>query len=127
MKRRTFCIGAASTLFAPYIARAQTKARITLAQAADPALEAALWPVMNGRIPSDKVEFDISFVSIPATVQAISTQQYDIVVCGTNLLPTFYRQGLPLKVLSTCFRYSEKGGGTRLWVAKDGPVQSVED
>lgn len=121
MKRRTFMMGMSATLLTPHIARAQSKAVVTVAQAADPALEAALWAAMNGKVTSDTVDLRVDLVSIPATIQAISTQQYDIVVAVMHLLPRLAQQGVPVRIVSSCFRYSKNGGGSRLWVMADGP------
>lgn len=127
MKRRTFLISAtAATLAAPSIVRAQSKTKLTMGQANDPALIAPLWAAANNKVTSDLVEIDFSYVSIPAVIQAIMTQQYDLAPCVTQAMPKLAARGLPVKAISAGFRYSEGGGGSRLWVMADGAASPKE-
>lgn len=120
MKRRTFMLSAAATIAMPYVARAQSKSKLSMGQANDPALIAPLWAAANNKVTSDRVEIDFSYVSIPAIIQAIMTQQYDLAPGVTQALPKLTARGLPVKAISAGFRYSQGGGGSRLWVMNNG-------
>lgn len=104
---------------------ARASETVTLVHPADPVFEASVWPILAGKVKSDKVDMDISFKSIPAVIQAVTTQQYDFIPIPTNFLPRLVGQGVPIKIMSTNMRYSLKGGGSQLWVAANSPIKSV--
>jgi len=106
---------------------ALSKEVITMVHPHDPIFEASMWPLLNGKVPSDKVEFKVTFTSIPAVIQAASTKQYDLVPMVTQALPRLVERGLPFKVLATNQRYQFNGGGSHVYVAANGPIKSVAD
>lgn len=103
------------------------KEKVTLMHPTDPAFEASVWPILAGKVKSDKIDFEISFSSIQAVIQAVGTQQYDLLPMVTNVLPRLAARGVPAKIIATNQRYSLKGGGSRLYVAAKSPVKSIED
>jgi ABC-type nitrate/sulfonate/bicarbonate transport system substrate-binding protein len=100
---------------------------VTLVHPTDPAFEASVWPILAGKVKSDKVEMQISFTSIPAVIQAATTQQYDLVPTVTNILPRLVERGVPIRILATNMRYAMKGAGSRTWVLTNGPIKTVAD
>jgi ABC-type nitrate/sulfonate/bicarbonate transport system substrate-binding protein len=108
-------------------APAAAKDIVTLVHPTDPAFEASVWPIQNGKVTSDKVDVQVSFTSIQAVIQAAGTQQYDLIPMVTNILPKLVERGVPVKLIATNQRYSFKGGGSRLYVAADGPIKSMAD
>jgi ABC-type nitrate/sulfonate/bicarbonate transport system substrate-binding protein len=105
----------------------QAAETVTLVHPTDPAFEASVWPILTGKVKSDKVDLQISFTSIPAVIQAATTQQYDLVPTVTNILPRLVERGVPIRILSTNMRYAMKGAGSRTWVLSNGPLKSVAD
>ncbi len=105
----------------------QASETVTLVHPTDPVFQASVWPILAGKVKSDKIDMQISFTSIPAVIQAVTTQQYDYVPIPTNFLPRLTERGLPIKIMCTNMRYSLKGGGSRLWVAANGPIKTIND
>lgn len=106
---------------------AASKEIITMVHPHDPIFEASMWPILNGKVKSDKVEFQVTFTSIQAVIQAAQTKQYDLVPMVTQVLPRLVDRGLGFKVISTNQRYQFDGGGSHLYVKADGPIKSVAD
>jgi len=119
-----------SVLFGALLATthpAAPKEVVTMVHPHDPIFEMSMWPILNGKVKSDKVEFKVTFTSIPAVIQAASTKQYDLVPMVTQAIPRLVERGLPFKVLATNQRYQFSGGGSHLYVAANGPIKSVAD
>jgi NitT/TauT family transport system substrate-binding protein len=108
-------------------APAAAKETVTLVHPTDPAFEASVWPIQNGKVTSDKVDLQVSFTNIQAVIQAAGTQQYDLIPMVTNILPKLVERGVPVKLIATNQRYSFKGGGSRLYVAANGSIKSMAD
>ena len=106
---------------------ASAKEVVTMAHPTDPAFEASVWPILNGKVTSDKVDLKVSFTSIQAVMQAVGTQQYDLIPIPTNILPILAQHGLPVRIIATNQRYSFTGGGNDVYVAADGPIKAVAD
>jgi ABC-type nitrate/sulfonate/bicarbonate transport system substrate-binding protein len=106
---------------------ANAKEAISLVHPTDPAFEASMWPITAGKVTSDKVDIAVSFTSIPAVIQAATTQQYDYIPTVTNILPRLMERGVPIRIMATNMRYSLKGAGSRLYVAAASPIKSVAD
>lgn len=104
-----------------------SKEVITMVHPHDPIFEMSMWPILNGKVKSDNVEFKVTFTSIPAVIQAASTKQYDLVPMVTQAIPRLVERGLPFKVIATNQRYEFSGGGSHLYVAANGPIKSVAD
>lgn len=107
-------------------ASADAKDVVTMVHPTDPVFEALMWPITNGKVPSDKVDLKVSFTSIQAVIQAAATQQYDLVPMVTNIIPRLVERGLPIKIIATNQRYAFDGG-SHIYVAAKGPVKSVAD
>jgi len=124
MNARLGALLAAATLSLSPVA---AKEVVTMVHPTDPAFEASVWPILNGKVTSDKVDLQVSFTSIEAVIHAVGTQQYDLIPMVTNILPKLAQRGLPAKIIATNQRYSFKGGGSRVYVAADGPIKTVAD
>ncbi len=103
------------------------KEKITYAYQMDPMYEAALWALKNGKIASDKVEVEMTALSIPALIQATTTRSYDVIQADVINVQRSAERGLPLIVMSTANRYSQKGEGHHIWVKQDSPYQTMAD
>ena len=116
----------ATAIIAAFASSSIAREAVTMVHPTDPVFEASVWPILNNKVTSDKVELKVSFTSIPAVIQAATTKQYDLVPMVTNALPRLVERGLAVKVLSTNQRYSF-GGGSNMYFAASGPIKSVED
>lgn len=103
------------------------KDKVTYAYQIDPMFEAALWALKNGKVKSDKVDVELTSLSIPALIQATTTRQYDMIQADTINVQRSAGMGLPLVIMSTAIRYHPKGEGHHIWVRKDSPYKSIED
>jgi NitT/TauT family transport system substrate-binding protein len=115
--------GALLTLSVP----AAAKETLSMVQPHDPIFEASMWPIVNHKVTSDKVDVQVTYTSIQSVIQAAVTKQYDLVPMVTQALPRLVARGLDLKVISTNQRYQYKGGGSHLYVAATSPIRSVAD
>jgi NitT/TauT family transport system substrate-binding protein len=102
------------------------KELVTMVHPTDPIFEASVWPILNNKVTSDKIDLTVAFTSIPAVIQSATTKQYDLVPMVSNALPRLVERGLPLKIMSTNQRYSFDGG-SNLYVAASGPIKSPDD
>lgn len=103
------------------------KEKVTYAYQMDPMYEAALWALKNGKVTSDKIEVEMTALSIPALIQATTTKQYDAIQADVINVQRSADRGLPLVILSTANRYNPKGEGHNIWVRKDSPYKTMED
>lgn len=126
MKPRSLGFG---LLFAALAATApaQAKEKVTLVHPTDPVFEASVWPIQQGKVTSDKVDLDVSFTSIRAVIHAVGTKQYDLIPMVANILPKLASRGVPVKIIATDQRFSVKGVGTRLYVAANSKIKSIDD
>lgn len=103
------------------------KEKITYAYQIDPMFEAALWGLKNGKVKSDKIDVELTALSIPALIQATTTKQYDVIQADTINVQRSADRGLPLTIMSTAIRYAAPGQGNHIWVPKGSPVQTMQD
>src|SRR5690554_4454004 len=109
------------------VTTAIVKEKITYDYQMDPMYEAALWAMKNGKVSSDKVDVELTALSIPALIQATTTKQYDVIQADVINVQRSADRGLPLIIVSTANRYNPKGEGHNIWVKKDSPYKSMAD
>jgi NitT/TauT family transport system substrate-binding protein len=129
MKRRHVLAAAAAApaVLAARPARAQARQKVTYAYLLDPAYEAVVWAIRNGRVKSDLVDVEASGLLIPQLLQATATRQYDVVMTAVIGVPTAAARGLDLRILSAALHASPAGEGGGIWVRKGSPVKSAAD
>jgi len=125
MKRIVSLAGIA--LAAAFVAPASAKEKLSFAYLQDPVLEAVMWPIRNGKIPSQTLEIDGKGYQIPVLLQGTATKQWDIVMTAVMSVPRAKEQGLELRVLSTALRYHKSGDGAHVWVKKGSPIKTIND
>ena len=130
MKRRTFLqLAAASTtaLAAPYVARAQTKQKVTYTYLLDPVYDAVVWAIRNGKVKSDLIDVETTGANIPTLLQSTATKQYDVVMTAVIGVPAAAARGLDLRILSAALYAQPAGEGGGIWVKKDSPIKTAAD
>lgn len=125
MKRIVSLTGIA--VAAAFVAPASAKEKLSFAYLQDPVLEAVMWPIRNGKIPSQTLEIEGKGYQIPVLLQGTATKQWDIVMTAVMSVPRAKEQGLELRVLSTALRYHKSGDGAHVWVKKGSPIKSIAD
>lgn len=126
MKRRQFIGLAAATPFAavaPWVARAQTKQKVTYAYLLDPVYDSVVWAIRKGKVRSDLIEVEATGANIPTLLQATSTKQFDVVMTAVIGVPAAAARGLELRILSAALYQSSHGEGGGVWVKKDSPIK----
>ena len=106
---------------------ASAKEKLSFAYLQDPVLEAVMWPIRNGKVPSATLEIDGKGYQIPVLLQGTATKQWDIVMTAVMSVPRAKEQGLELRVLSTALRYHKSGDGAHVWVKKGSPYKTIAD
>ena len=118
---------AATLIAAASFASAQAKETITYAYQIDPAFDAAMWALKNGKIESDLVDVELQSLTIPALIQSTMTKQFDVIQSDTIAVPRAASRGLNLSIMSTAIRYSKIGTGHNIYVLADSPAQTMVD
>ena len=129
MKRRTF-LGLAATplvLSTPWVARAQTKQKVTYAYLLDPVYDSVLWAIRKGKVTSVLIDVEATGANIPTLIQATATKQFDVVMTAVIGVPAAAARGLELRILSAALYGSTAGEGGGVWVKKDSPIKSPAD
>lgn len=126
MKRRSFLAAAPAVVAAPAL-RAQPRQKVTYAYLLDPAYDAVVWAIRNGRVKSDLVDVEATGMLIPQLLQATSTRQFDVVMTAVIGVPAAAARGLELRILSAALLTSPAGEGGGVWVRKDSPLKSGAD
>jgi NitT/TauT family transport system substrate-binding protein len=109
------------------LADAIAREKVTYAYQLDPVFDAAVWALKNGKVKSDKIETELTSLTIPALIQATLTKQYDVIQSDAIAVPRSADRGLKLVIMSTAIRYSQVGVGHNIFVRADSPYQSVGD
>ena len=126
MKRRHFLAAASAPAFLTHgLSRSQTRTKITYAYLLDPAFDAVVWAIKNGKVKSDLIDLEVSGLLIPQLLQATSTKQFDVVMTAVIGVPAAAARGLDLRILSAALHASPVGEGGGVWVKKDSPIKSV--
>ena len=107
------------------LSRSQTRTKITYAYLLDPAFDAVVWAIKNGKVKSDLIDLEVSGLLIPQLLQATSTKQFDVVMTAVIGVPAAAARGLDLRILSAALHASPVGEGGGVWVKKDSPIKSV--
>jgi NitT/TauT family transport system substrate-binding protein len=126
MNRRHVLAAAPAVLAAPYV-RAQARQKVTYGYLLDPAYEAVLWAIRNGRVKSDLVDVEATGLLIPQLLQATATKQYDVIMTAVIGVPAAAARGLELRILSSALHASPVGEGGGIWVKKGSPIRSAAD
>lgn len=123
MNRRQLMAAAPALLGVPAL-RAQAKPKISYAYLMDPAYDAVVWALRNGKVRSDVVDVEATGMLIPQLLQATATKQYDVVMTAVIGVPAAAARGLELRILSAALQYAPAGEGGGVWVKKDSPLKS---
>lgn len=126
MKRRTV-LAAAPALAAATALRAQSRPKVTYAYLLDPAYDAVVWAIRNGRVKSDSIDVEATGMLIPQLLQATSTRQFDVVMTAVIGVPAAAARGLDLRILSAALHASPAGEGGGVWVRKGSPLKTGAD
>ena len=126
MKRRHFLAAASAPAFLTHgLSRSQARTKITYAYLLDPAFDAVVWAIQNGKVKSDLIDLEVSGLLIPQLLQATSTKQFDVVMTAVIGVPAAAARGLDLRILSAALHASPVGEGGGVWVKKDSPIKTV--
>lgn len=106
---------------------AQAKEKVTYAHLLDPAYDAVVWAMTNGKVQSDLITVEARGLAIPALIQATSAKQYDVIMTALIGLPPATARGLKLSILSVALQASPKGEGAGVWVKANSPIKSPKD
>ncbi|MEO6985936.1 MAG: MqnA/MqnD/SBP family protein [Paralcaligenes sp.] len=114
------------TVARPGYAQAARK-KISYAYLLDPAYDAVVWAINNGKVKSDLIEVEAKSLAIPQLLQSTSSKQYDVIMTAVIGLPAAASRGLELRILNTALRQSKGGLGGGIWVKKDSPLQNPKE
>lgn len=106
---------------------AMAKEVIKFATQQDPVFIAAAWPIQHGKVKSDLVDIDFSFLGIAGLNQAPATQQYDVIHTASLSVPRARAQGIPMSIIAISLRYPPKGDGANIWVKDTSPYKTIYD
>lgn len=112
---------------APWVARAQTKPKVSYVYLLDPVYDSVVWAIRKGRVKSDLIDVEATGANIPTLLQATATKQYDVVMTAVIGVPAAAARGLDLRILSTALYQSEAGEGGGVWVKKGSPLKQAPD
>jgi NitT/TauT family transport system substrate-binding protein len=104
-----------------------SKEVIKFASQQDPVFIAAAWPVQHGKVKSDVVDIEFSFLGIGGLNQAPATRQYDVVHTASLSVPRARAEGIPMSVIAISLRYPPKGDGANIWVKDASPYKTISD
>ena len=128
MKRRQFLAAAAApAVLSAAPVRAQARQKVTYAHLLDPAYDAVVWAIRNGRVTSDQIEVETAGLLIPQLLQATATKQYDVVMTAVIGVPAAAARGLDLRILSAALQTAPAGEGGGVWVRKDSALKTAAD
>ena len=124
MKRRDALKLLSAPAVVPFssLALAQAKDNVTYLYLLDPAFDAALWAIRNGKVRSDLIDIEATGANIPTLFQATATKQYDVVMASGLSIPPALGRGLELRILSAGLYAAEAGEGGGIWVKKGSPI-----
>lgn len=126
LNRRDFLAAAtAPAILSASPLRAQTKPKVTYAYLLDPAYDAVVWAIKNGKVKSSLIDVEASGMLIPQLLQVTSTKQYDVVMTAVIGVPAAAARGLDLRILSAALHASPVGEGGGVWVKKGSPHATV--
>lgn len=106
---------------------AVAKDKLSFTFNAEPAHEAAVWALQNGKVKSDILDIEIKPLNIPAAQQAMANRQIDVFENGLLALEYAAKQGMQMKMIGVELRYQPAPVGFGLWVKKDSPIKTIQD
>ncbi len=121
-RRHFLAATAAPAVLAASPLRAQAKPKVTYAYLLDPAYDAVVWAIKNGKVRSDLIDVEATGMLIPQLLQATSTKQFDVVMTAVIGVPAAAARGLELRILSAALHASPVGEGGGVWVKKGSPL-----
>ncbi len=121
-RRTVLTLAAAPLICAPGIVRAQARQRVTYAYLLDPAYDAVVWAIRNGKVRSDSLDVEAQGMNIPTLLQVTATRQYDVVMTAVIGVPAAAARGLELRILSAALYASAVGEGGGVWVNRGSPL-----
>jgi NitT/TauT family transport system substrate-binding protein len=125
--RNAAFIGLALAAASFAVAPASAKDKLSFTFNAEPAHEAAVWALQNGKIKSDTLDIEIKPLGIAAAQQAMANHQVDVFENGLLALEYAAQQGIDMKMIGVELRYQPAPVGFGLWVKKDSPIKSIQD
>jgi NitT/TauT family transport system substrate-binding protein len=106
---------------------AQAAETVTIGTVADPAYDAQVWALANGRVSDPSVNISINLQPMARLPQSEMMQEFNISVAGILSVPALEEVGVHMKILATAYRYNPEGHADDIWVLKDSPYQSMRD
>ena len=106
---------------------AAAKDTIKFANQQDPVFIAAVYPIQTGKVKSDLVDIEFSFLGITGLNQAPVTRQYDVVHTASISVPRAREQGIPMQIIAISDRYPRDGDGADIWVKNNSPYKTLAD
>ncbi|MBI2320166.1 MAG: ABC transporter substrate-binding protein [Betaproteobacteria bacterium] len=106
---------------------AAAKDTIKFANQQDPVFIAAVYPIQSGKVKSDLVTIEFSFLGIAGLNQAPATRQYDVVHTASISVPRARDQGIPMNIIAISNRYPRDGDGANIWVKESSPYRTLAD
>ncbi|MBI3453397.1 MAG: ABC transporter substrate-binding protein [Rhodospirillales bacterium] len=108
-------------------AAAQPKEKITYAHLLDPAYDAVMWAINNGKVTSNLIEVETRGLAIPQLIQATSAKQYDAIQTAVIAVPPAQSRGLHMRILAVALQAAPAGEGAGIWVKNDSPIRTAAD
>ena len=107
-------------------ASAQSCATYKVAVLDDASHHAGLWAIEQGKVSSDRIDdVEVTYLQIPALIQATGTDQYDSVEAPMVAIPQINARGGDLQIQA--FAVGHTGDGTHTWVKADSDINSPAD
>jgi NitT/TauT family transport system substrate-binding protein len=128
MKKQLRTALLASAFAALLAAPAAAKDTISFAYLLDPAYDAVVWPLTQGKITSETVDVNVKSLDIPALLQATGAKTYDVIMTAAIGVPQAKSRGLELSIMATALRNHAHGGkGGAIYVKADSPYKTMQD
>lgn len=127
LKRRTVLKLLAAPAIMSVARPGYAKEKITYAHLLDPAYDAVVWAMANGKVKSDLIEVETRALAIPALIQATGAKQYDVIMTALIGLPPATARGLDMRILAVALQASPQGEGAGVWVRADSPIKTPKD
>ena len=93
-RRHLLAACAAPAILSASPLRAQTKPKVSYAYLLDPAYDAVVWAIKNGKVRSNLIDVEVSGIAIPHLHKVTSTKQTDLATAAVIACPGGYRPGL---------------------------------
>jgi NitT/TauT family transport system substrate-binding protein len=100
---------------------------VKLGTTADPAYDAAVWALANGKVSDPSVTISVAALPMARNPQATMEEEFNVSVAGILSVPALAEQGVHMKILATAYRYNPEGHADDIWVMKDSPYKTMAD